>query len=178
MAPVDGIRAPKRTSKRPAENKNVRSAKRADLSTPRKKTASRIIPVSAIKSKPPAVSTESVTARPAPMKEVLPPKEELLLPSGEIELKKRKRLMWLLVIGTALIIFIAWLLFFPTPRTSSTPNSYWGGVGQKLSNIWSTLKTDILHIKESAKNININSDEHVKQLENEVFPQFNDPTKQ
>lgn len=91
----------------------------------------------------------------------------------------RHRLLWALVIGTTAIIFLAWLFLFPKPSTNQSASSYFDTLGQKISSLWRSIKTDILKIKEITNSTSTNStDEQINQLENQVFPQFKDPTKQ
>ena len=149
MSPVDGIGPPQRNAAR----------------SPRKKTTKIPVRIKPREDKPLLLATEP--KKPAPM-----------LPSGDADLARRKRLMWLLVIVTALVIFLAWLFIFPSPNTNAGKNGFWNGIALKLTDAWKTIKTDVLHLKATNNNTNVNSEERINQLENDVFPQFTNPTKQ
>ena len=149
MSPVDGIRAPRKNT--------VRS--------PRKKTTKIPVRPKAPKDDKPLL-LETEPKKPVPM-----------LPSGEADLARRKRLMWLLVIITALVIFLAWLFIFPSPNASTKSNGFWNGIATKLTDAWKTVKTDVLHLKNET-NTNVNSEERINQLENDVFPQFTNSNQQ
>lgn len=95
------------------------------------------------------------------------------------EINKRG-LLWLMVGLVAIIIFIAWIFIFQQTATnnSNTPDGL-AKIKNSISELWDTIKTDILKIKKSAlnENTNINA-ERIRELEDKVFPQFNDPTRQ
>lgn len=137
-------------------------------------------PVDSIR--PPRKSNKPITtAKPAakviPVQKII--RQEQKTPATQMDMRHKERLLWILVTGTALIIFLAWLFIFPSPSLKSNNQSYWGGVSQKLEDLWKSISTDILHFKSSTNNANANTEEErINQLENQVFPQFNDPTKQ
>lgn len=137
-------------------------------------------PVDSIR--PPRKRNKPITpAKPAvkaaPVQKIV--RQEPKVPATPMDMRHKERLLWVLVIVTSLIIFLAWLFIFPAPSSVSKSRGYWAGISQKLDDLWKTISTDILHLKNSTKNKNINTEEEqIKQLENQVFPQFNDPTKQ
>ena len=115
-------------------------------------------------------------------KKILPVKSQpgiLQQPAKQHE--DKKKLMWLLVGVTGLIIIIAWLWYMQNGGMNINANrsNRWQELGQKIDEAWLTIKTDWLKIKKITQPTNaINSEEHIKNLEERVFPQFNDPTKQ
>lgn len=116
----------------------------------------------------------SPAARPIP---VQIKKEPVTVPPTKFESKKQ--LLWILVIATAVIIFAGWLLLSKGgPLSISRGNSPFSSFGQTITNLWEKFKTDILKIKTTTDNANLNSEERIKQLEGDVFPQFTDPSKQ
>lgn len=95
--------------------------------------------------------------------------------------ESKKQLMWILASTTALIILIGWVFLFQGGRlTKNTSDSnFFSTAGQKLTNLWETIKTDILKIESALEKLNTNSEEKkIEELEEQVFPQFTDPTKQ
>ncbi|MFH1207236.1 MAG: hypothetical protein V1668_01370 [Patescibacteria group bacterium] len=94
--------------------------------------------------------------------------------------RKQKTIVMIVVVIMALI-FISWVaLFMGGKLTRSSASNFGSVISSQLKNLWQTIKTDILKIKNTdlnANSANVN-DEQIKKLENAVFPQFNDPTKQ
>lgn len=95
--------------------------------------------------------------------------------------ESKKQLMWILASITALVILVGWVFLFQggqlTKNTSDS--SFFSTAGQKLTNLWETIKTDILKIESALEKLNTNSEEKkIEELEEQVFPQFTDPTKQ
>ena len=92
--------------------------------------------------------------------------------------------MWILVGITAIIIFILWVFIFQGGLSSNanTNSNFFNTLSEKVTDVWQTIKTDILKIQEAIKNENTNEsnaeEEKIKELEKKVFPQFTDPTKQ
>lgn len=93
---------------------------------------------------------------------------------------KKKQTMWLLVGVTTVIIIVGWVLLFQGGQLTKTGGGgAFGILGQKLTNLWETIKTDVLKLKSAQKTtVPATDDERIKQLEQQVFPQFTDPTKQ
>lgn len=93
---------------------------------------------------------------------------------------KKNKLVWILSISTAVIIFLAWLLLFDISNLADKNNSsgYWKQVTQKIDNLWDSFKSNILKIDDTIEEIPITQDEKIKELESQVFPQFEDPTRQ
>ena len=88
--------------------------------------------------------------------------------------------MWLLVGVTTVIIIVGWVLLFQSGQlTKAGGGGAFSILGQKLNNLWQTIKTDVLKLKSAQKTtVPATDDERIKQLEQQVFPQFTDPTKQ
>jgi len=107
-------------------------------------------------------------------KEIPPPKKS--------EEERKHRLMWTLALIFTGIIFIGWLLLFQNgliTSTNSNQSSFFQQLGERAGDLWQTIKTDILKIKDEIEDKNINTEEEkIKELEEKVFPQFTDPTKQ
>jgi hypothetical protein len=130
--------------------------------------------------RPPRQAKKPVAAKPNTPGQVKKPAVKKNPKSQTLDARARQRLLWFLVLGTTLVIFLAWLLLFPGPRTKNSNMSYLESVATKLSDLWQTIKTDLLKFNQPATNANLNTanDEKIKNLEDRVFPQFNDPTKQ
>lgn len=135
-------------------------------------------PVDAIR--PPKKDKKVAFPKPKPSPLVQQKKESPLSPKNEEQYKHR--LMWILALVFTGIIFIGWILLFQSGQlisTSSNQTGFFQQLGDKVGDLWGTIKTDILKIKEITTNENINAEEEkVKELEKKVFPQFTDPTKQ
>jgi len=94
---------------------------------------------------------------------------------------KKRGLLWLMVGLITIIIFVAWIFIFQQTATTNNSNTPDGlaKIKNSISELWDTIKTDILKIKKTATNENTNINaEKIKELEDKVFPQFNDPTRQ
>ncbi len=95
----------------------------------------------------------------------------------------REQLVWIIAGGITGLIFIIWLAFFIAgPSTDSSSNSLFGKIGHSLSELWETARTDWLKLEKKLDNQNTNSnanveEERIQQLEEQVFPQFDDPSK-
>jgi hypothetical protein len=128
---------------------------------------------------PRKVPPQPASKRPANQKNK-PVPEKKQPPRSSLNEHARQRLLWLLVISTAIVIFLAWLLVFPAPATNNAHRGYFQGVSEKLQNLLNAIKTDIQKLRENPKdnNANVANDQQIEQLENQVFPQFNNPTKQ
>ncbi len=93
---------------------------------------------------------------------------------------QKYRLMWLLVAVSILIIIISWIWLWPAGDLSrrNQNNNFLDTVGQKIDSIWETVVTDWLKLKKATEPGNGDTDaERIQQLEEQVFPQFNDGTK-
>ncbi len=132
MAPVDGLRPPKKKKATP-----VKQAKTA-------------VPVAA-------------PVMPAPSDQ-----------------QHRYRLMWLLVGATLLVIIIGWAVLIPQTFSGGTSKStYLEKVGDNLGNLWDSFKKDVLRLKDTTTNQSTSTEEErIQQLEEKVFPQFEDPSRQ
>jgi hypothetical protein len=148
MSPVDSIRPPKRTKK---------PTPLSYASVPAKTVPVQKMPKPAIDvvQKPAAGQTAPMTAQ------------------------KQKTVITAVTIIMALI-FIGWVaLFMGGKLTHTSTSSFSSSLTNQIRNLWQTVKTDILKIKNQNLNAATNvNDEQIKKLENSVFPQFNDPTKQ
>ncbi|MFA5052025.1 MAG: hypothetical protein WC544_03110 [Patescibacteria group bacterium] len=94
----------------------------------------------------------------------------------------KQRTLIISVVVVMAVIFIAWAGLFASGKlTSSSGNSTFGAkLNGQLQSLWQTIKTDILRIKDTETNTNGGNvnEERIKQLEDSVFPQFKDPSKQ
>lgn len=91
------------------------------------------------------------------------------------------RSMWSLVIITTIVIVVLWVLLFSsgslTPTDKST--SRFGLLSNKVEELWESIKEDFLQIKDTVeKETQPASPEQIEELEEKVFPQFTDPTRQ
>lgn len=91
------------------------------------------------------------------------------------------RSMWSLIIITTIIIVVLWILLFSsgslTPTDKST--SRFSLLGNKVEELWESIKEDFLQIKDTVEKETQPADpEQIKELEEKVFPQFTDPTRQ
>lgn len=112
-----------------------------------------------------------------------PAQQKKRVPQPQKDEEERKhRLMWTLALIFTGIFFIGWLLLFQKgliTSSNSSQSNFFQQLGEKTSSFWQTIKTDILKIKEKIENENTNTEEEkIKELEEKVFPQFTDPTKQ
>ncbi len=130
--------------------------------------------------RPPRQVKKTLAAKTNAPDQVKKPAVKKNLKFQNLDIRTRQRLLWFLVLGTTLVIFLAWLFLFPGPRTKNSNMSYLESVATKLSDLWQTIKTGLLKFNQPATNANLNTayDEKIKNLEDRVFPQFNDPTKQ
>lgn len=79
------------------------------------------------------------------------------------------------------IILLAWILLFDINKLADKNSSdgYWQQVTHKIGNLWDSFKSDILKINNDVVIEDIvTQDEKIKELESQVFPQFEDPTRQ
>lgn len=93
----------------------------------------------------------------------------------------RVRSMWSFVIITTIVIVILWILLFSsgslTPTDEST--SRFSLLSNKVEELWESIKEDLLQIKGTVeKETQSASPEQIEELEEQVFPQFTDPTRQ
>ena len=94
--------------------------------------------------------------------------------------EQKYRLMWLLVAISIFIIIVGWIWLWPGGNISSRNKSdnFLDTIGQKMDKIWDTVLVDWLKLKKATEQDNATSDtERIKQLEEQVFPQFNDGTR-
>ncbi|MFA5134816.1 MAG: hypothetical protein WC505_03415 [Patescibacteria group bacterium] len=150
MAPIDAAQPPKRTQK-----KNTKPAQKSAVRKP---------PVLK-KFEYPANERKKIQAIKEPVTSAPP----------------RVRTMWILVIVTTVIIVALWALLFSsgslTPEGKSTGR--FNILSNKIEGLWESIKEDVLHIKDAVKQeTNTASPEQIEELEEQVFPQFTDPTKQ
>ncbi len=159
MSPVDGIRPPKK--KKPSGKVNKKTAKKTAL--PNKKNPNKPTPPPIRKPASPSIPPEK--------------KDDASRPLGTEKVKELK--LWSLVAVVAILIIIGWIVVFPPGHTSSD-GSYWNIITNKASSLWDTIKTDILKFKEEnlGEEATITNDEQIDQLEDQIFPQFDDPTNQ
>jgi hypothetical protein len=130
--------------------------------------------------RPPRQVKKPVAAKPNTLNQTKKPEVKKNLKPQTLDISARKKLLWFLVLGTTLVIFLAWLFVFPGPKTKNANMSYLESISAKLSDLWQTIKTDLLKLDRTVTNSNVNdaAEEKIKNLEDRVFPQFNDPTKQ
>lgn len=124
---------------------------------------------------------------PLKKKRTAPPAKRVLKPvapkKGPVEARdelSREKLRWILVASTAFVILMVWIFAFhgglPKKIGSASDSS---AFGHKLANLWTTVKTDILKIKSEASiQTNTSQPQSIEHLEQDIFPQFKDPTKQ
>ncbi len=102
-------------------------------------------------------------------------------PTGH-HIRGREQLVWIIAGSITGLILIGWLVLYSAGATGSgESNSLFGRIGNTISDIWDTAKTDWLHLKstleEDQANQNVN-DEQIRRLEEQVFPQFEEPSNQ
>jgi len=95
---------------------------------------------------------------------------------------KKRSYMWYMVGLVAIIIFLAWIFIFQNSLSIDDSNSdSLSKIKASITELWDTVKEDILKIKTQANsntnNVNVNN-EVIKELEEKVFPQFDDPNRQ
>ncbi|MBI5037394.1 MAG: hypothetical protein HZC01_01635 [Candidatus Kerfeldbacteria bacterium] len=151
MTPVDGIQAPRR--------------KRAPTArTPR--------------------ATRKTTPAPVPSAPTQPQATALPIPEPHTAGGGRERLVWAIAIGITAVIFISWVILFSggSLKSADTDSSFWSRISNRLGSFIETVQTDWFHLKSDLNTTNTNAttvdEERIKQLEEQVFPQFTDPTKQ
>ena len=149
MTPVDGISAPR--AKRPTRKKPS-AAKKSAAATP-------------------------VTA---PMTSI--PTHALPTPETKSPSRRSELLMWASAIIITAIICIVWIGLYSNGRLTDTQqSSFFGKISQSLSGLIKTIQTDWLKLQDAlddSANTNAPSEERIRDLEEHVFPQFEDPTKQ
>lgn len=94
--------------------------------------------------------------------------------------QKHKTIIMIVAVIMA-VVFISWVALFMSGKLTRSSSSNFGStISNKFKNLWENIKTDVLKIKNIGQNINAANvnEEQIKNLENSVFPQFNDPTKQ
>ncbi len=149
MSPVDSIRPPKRAKKTPAA------------------------------ANPPVQVKSAVKISATDITESIPEKPKKTAPQTPTEQKHKTVIITVMVIMA--VIFIAWVALFMSGNLTRSQTSNFGiKLSDTLRNLWENIKTDILKIKNLNQNTNISNinEEQIRNLENSVFPQFNDPTKQ
>ncbi|MBU0598158.1 hypothetical protein KKF61_04135 [Patescibacteria group bacterium] len=100
---------------------------------------------------------------------------------------KKENTMWILVGVSSMVIVIIWILSWQIsgPQTQKDDNSLIGRLSQTTANLWESIKADIFNIKneldsdetDAEASLN-NNEEYINELENQFFPQFEDPQKQ
>ncbi len=161
MSPVDSIQPPKKTSK-------SRQGAIQATAKPKKKS-----PVRTEKPVP------QITKSTAPSQQ--PPEQKAASPKHTAN---RERLMWILAGAVLVVVVILWALALPGMTSDNNKGfGFFLKTEEKINNLWDSIKEDLLKIesqlKETAANQNTNSaEEQAERLEQEIFPQFEDPTKQ
>lgn len=147
--PVDAIRPPRRKS--PAPKKQTRRQERTVAEEQER--------------------AEELTGTPDTQK-----------PSGP-RVTNREQLVWILAGSVTALIFIIWLaITISTPAQPGESNGIFGRIGNSISDLWDTARTDWLKLEKQLDNSNTNAassaeEERIQELEEQVFPQFDDPSK-
>lgn len=92
----------------------------------------------------------------------------------------KERMIWIIAGSITVLILIGWLiLYLGGNLTNESGNTFFSQLGDQISDVWETIKTDILKIQ-SAINTTEEpiAEEQIRQLEEQVFPQFTDPENQ
>jgi len=147
-------------------------------------------PVDSIRPPKRAKRFPTTHAVPAPAKTVLaakkpptpeePAKKTAANPTLATASQKQKTIIMVVTVIMALI-FIGWVaLFMSGNLTRSGTSNFGSALSNQFKRIWENIKSDVLKIKNVGQNTNTANvnEEQIKKLENSVFPQFNDPTKQ
>jgi len=136
-------------------------------------------PVDAIR---PPKKSKKISAPSKPMSLPIVVKKKAIASPKFSNKEQKNKLMWLLAAIVTGIVFIGWIWLFQNgliTNSSSNQSGFFEQIGDKVSGLWQTIKTDILNIKKTEENKNTNSEEEkIKELEKKVFPQFTDPSKQ
>lgn len=93
----------------------------------------------------------------------------------------KQRTIILVVAGIMVLVFIAWAGLLAAGKLGGGAGSsgFSATLGDQLRNLWQTIRTSVFKINTTNQITNSTvNDEQIKNLENSVFPQFNDPTKQ
>ena len=116
-------------------------------------------------------------------KEVIPKKKK---PDNKFDPLKRHKIMWILVAAIILFVIVSWTILFTGGHlTKENGNGYFSVMGDKIGDVWETIKTDVFKIKEDVEDFKLDLDENInaeerriKELEDKEFPQFKDSTRQ
>lgn len=91
-------------------------------------------------------------------------------------INQKHRLVWMLSIGIVVIIFIIWSASFLGGKivsdSSSDNSNIFESFSSELSRVWKSFKSDYLKIKDTAEENPQTEEERNKQLEEKVFPSF------
>ncbi len=153
MTPVDGITPPKKNNiNRPIKNKS--SIKKVSKKNERPK----------INNTP--IKSETFKSEPA--------KNEIL---KNLSASQKHKIIWLSSIIIVFIIFILWSSLIVGGKIYSnkpiTNNNFLNNLSNELTGIWKSFKTDYLKIKNSTDEAKT-EEERIKELQEEVFPNFDE----